>query len=45
MAEPTATLAFELTDCQLAVTSTKDISTFTLNGVKTEGFADGRRRS
>ena len=41
MAEPTATVAFQGTDCQLAITSTKDISNFSLNGVKTEGFADG----
>ena len=41
MAEPTATVAFEVTDCQLTITSAKDISNFSLNGVKTEGFADG----
>jgi hypothetical protein len=41
MAEPSATVAFELTGCQLTITSTKDISNFSLNGVKTEGFANG----
>ena len=41
MAEPTATLVFEVTDCRLTITSTKDISNFSLNGMKTEGFADG----
>jgi len=28
MAEPTATVAFEVTDCHLTITSTKDISSF-----------------
>ncbi len=41
MAEPTATMALAITDCQLTITSTKDISNFSLNGVKTEGFAEG----
>ena len=41
MAEPTATVAFEVTHCQLTIPSTKDISNLSLNGVKTEGFADG----
>ena len=40
-ADPTATVDFQLTQCQLTITSTKDISNFTVNGVKTEGFADG----
>lgn len=40
-ADPTATVDFQLTQCQLTITSTKDISNFSLNGVKTEGFADG----
>ena len=35
----TATISFSLdtTTCQLTITSTKDISNFTVNGVKTEG--------
>ncbi len=41
MAEPTATVAFEVIDCRLTITSTKDISNFSRNGVKTEAFADG----
>jgi predicted naringenin-chalcone synthase len=40
-ADPTATVAFQLTQCELTITSTKDISNINLNGVKTEGFADG----
>jgi hypothetical protein len=40
-ADPTATVTFQLTDCQLAITSTKDISNISLNGVTTESFADG----
>ncbi|MGH2382223.1 MAG: hypothetical protein ACRDG7_13520 [Candidatus Limnocylindria bacterium] len=40
-ADPTATVTFQLTDCQLTITSTKDISNLSLNGVTTEGFADG----
>ena len=40
-ADPMAAVTFQLTECQLTITSTKDISNFTLNNVKTEGFADG----
>ena len=40
-ADPTATVGFQLTQCELTITSTKDISNFSLNGVKTDGFADG----
>jgi len=40
-AGPTATVAFGLTECQLTIESTKDISNFSLNGLKTEGLADG----
>ena len=40
-ADPTATVTFQLTDCQLTITSTKDISNISLNGLTTEGFADG----
>jgi hypothetical protein len=40
-ADPTATVAFQLTECQLTIESTKDISNVSLNGLKTEGFADG----
>ena len=40
-ADPTATVTFQLTDCQLTVTSTKDISNIAVNGLTTEGFADG----
>jgi hypothetical protein len=40
-ADPTATVAFQLTECELTITSTKDISNISLNGVTTEGFVDG----
>ena len=40
-ADPTATVTFQLTECQLTITSTKDISNFRHNGLKTEGFVDG----
>ena len=40
-ADPNATVAFQLVECELTITSTKDISNVRLNGVTTEGFADG----
>jgi hypothetical protein len=40
-ADPTATVTFGLTQCELTIESTKDISNFSRNGLKTEGFPDG----
>ncbi|MGH8986513.1 MAG: hypothetical protein ACRDY6_21950 [Acidimicrobiia bacterium] len=40
-ADPTATVTFRLTQCELTIVSTKDISNFSRNGLKTEGFPDG----
>jgi hypothetical protein len=40
VAAPSATITFSLdtATCQLTITSTKDISNYTVNGVKTEGI-------
>lgn len=40
-ADPAATVTFRLTQCELTIESTKDISNFDRNGLKTEGFPDG----
>ena len=40
-ADPNATVAFQLTQCELTIVSTKDLSNVKLNDVTTEGFADG----
>jgi len=36
--EATITFSLNTTTCQLTITSTKDISNYTVNGVKTEGI-------
>ncbi len=40
-ADPTAAVKFRVAECELTIESTKDISNFSRNGLKTEGFPDG----
>jgi hypothetical protein len=43
-ADSSATVAFHLSECELTIESTKDISNVSRNGLKTEGFVDGTTR-